>query len=129
MDSKTKFLADKATHYADDICDHNAGANWYEVRDTKFAALIRADEREACAKVCDEWGEAVSVHLAATIRARSDELQNNNLIAVASDLLESLQAIVDDFEFVKNNPGFGDRSAAYAETARDAIAKAKNVVF
>jgi hypothetical protein len=31
------------------------------------------DEREACAKVCDDWSEAAGVHLAATIRARGEK--------------------------------------------------------
>lgn len=50
---------------------------------------------------------------------------NAILIAAAPDLLEALRTIVNDYEFVKNNVGFGDRSAAYAETARKAIAKAE----
>jgi hypothetical protein len=43
----------------------------------KFAALIRADEREACAKVCDfEWGtdaeKDAGMMFAAVIRARGN---------------------------------------------------------
>jgi hypothetical protein len=30
-------------------------------------------EREACAKVCDDWSEAAGVHLAAAIRARGEK--------------------------------------------------------
>jgi hypothetical protein len=39
-----------------------------------FAALVRADEREACAKVCDAWQEwgADGALLAKAIRARSN---------------------------------------------------------
>ena len=41
-----------------------------------FAALVRADEREACAKVCDEYTgqdyDTVSDILAAAIRARGN---------------------------------------------------------
>jgi len=37
-----------------------------------FAELVRQDEREACAKLCSDWGEAVGNHLAATIRARGN---------------------------------------------------------
>ena len=46
-----------------------------------FAELVRADEREACAKVCEDeicnccWDEqagAVAEHLAETIRARGN---------------------------------------------------------
>ena len=41
----------------------------------KFAALVRAKEREACAKVCDEWANSLSsepemAKMAAEIRAR-----------------------------------------------------------
>jgi hypothetical protein len=43
----------------------------------KYAALIRADEREACAKVCDfEWGTGAEkdagMMFAAVIRARGN---------------------------------------------------------
>jgi len=39
----------------------------------KYAALIRADEREECAKVCDDWerDEAFVDNIADAIRARS----------------------------------------------------------
>jgi hypothetical protein len=44
---------------------------------TKFADLIRADEREACAQVCDfEWGTGAEkdagIMFAAVIRARGN---------------------------------------------------------
>lgn len=35
----------------------------------RFAALVAAEEREACAKVCDWWNVG---HCAAAIRARGD---------------------------------------------------------
>lgn len=35
-----------------------------------FEALVRADEREACAKVCEQW--AAGVHIAEDIRARGN---------------------------------------------------------
>ena len=47
----------------------------------RFAALVRAEEREACANACEDeicnccWDEqagAVAEHLAATIRARGN---------------------------------------------------------
>jgi hypothetical protein len=50
MNERIKELAEQATHYANDICDHDPKADWYEVRDAKFAELVRQDEREACAK-------------------------------------------------------------------------------
>ena len=40
-----------------------------------FAALVRADEREACAKVCDEVGQHPSLtprHCAEAIRERGN---------------------------------------------------------
>jgi len=41
---------------------------------TKFAELIRADEREACAKLCESHVSYPSrLHFAAAIRARSDK--------------------------------------------------------
>ena len=39
----------------------------------KFAELVRADEREACAEVCDEWNTAITDKLAAAIRARGEK--------------------------------------------------------
>ena len=40
----------------------------------KFADLIRADEREACAKLCESHVSYPSrLHFAAAIRARSDK--------------------------------------------------------
>lgn len=38
----------------------------------RFAELVRQDERDACAKLCSYWSEAVGNHLAATIRARGN---------------------------------------------------------
>ena len=40
----------------------------------RFAALVRADEREACAKVCDAEAtvEGIAQKCAATIRARGN---------------------------------------------------------
>ena len=41
----------------------------------RFAELVRADEREACAGECDEWiknGSALAEDIATAIRARSN---------------------------------------------------------
>jgi hypothetical protein len=38
----------------------------------RFAALVAAAEREACAKVCDGWMHANGNDCAAAIRARSE---------------------------------------------------------
>ena len=54
--------------------DTHWAANSDEIE--RFAALVRADEREACAKVCDEYTgqdyDTVSDILAAAIRARGN---------------------------------------------------------
>jgi len=45
----------------------------YDIRYERFAALVRADEREACAKVCEEvgvWPSLGPKHCAEAIRAR-----------------------------------------------------------
>ena len=39
----------------------------------RFAALVAAHEREACAKVCDSWPDYDVQGLAAAIRARSEK--------------------------------------------------------
>lgn len=88
-----KELADNATHYAYGIYDADANADWYEVRDTKFAELVAdaerqasakryheimhdvvteavAKEREACAKLCEEQDEYGCGQYAKAIRAR-----------------------------------------------------------
>jgi hypothetical protein len=39
-----------------------------------FAELVRADEREACAKLCEEqWSLATAHHAAELIRARGEK--------------------------------------------------------
>ena len=48
---------------------------------------------------------------------------NDNLVG---ELLAALQSIVDDYEFCKSRmTEWGDRPRAYAETARNTIAKAQ----
>ena len=52
-------LAKQAEEYANNVVQSNDNDYaWGFLRDQKFAALVeaaaRADEREACAKVCDE---------------------------------------------------------------------------
>jgi len=66
-----------------DLIDEDEGQiNWYITTEgmKAFEALVRADEREACAKVCDELDKADETFCrelsdasvcAATIRARS----------------------------------------------------------
>ena len=47
---------------------------WHDEMLERFAELVRADEREACAKVCDET--YYSVQAADAIRARSSHGTN-----------------------------------------------------
>ena len=58
----------------------DSGAEWRETFDAhieRFAELVRADEREACAKVCDdidteyEGEDVLATWCATAIRARS----------------------------------------------------------
>ena len=51
--------------------------DWHEVRDQKFAALVAAHEREACAQLCYSYGPfdgtvSTEVKLARAIRARGE---------------------------------------------------------
>jgi len=39
----------------------------------RFAALVAANEREACAKLCDGWTHADGDRCAAAIRARGEQ--------------------------------------------------------
>jgi hypothetical protein len=48
------------------------GEPWREALVKRFADLVRADEREACAKVCDDSVEYAGGTLAAAIRARGE---------------------------------------------------------
>jgi hypothetical protein len=51
-------MARQAEDYADTIYEKGEyHPGWLEVRDTHFAALVAAAEREACARVCDKRGE------------------------------------------------------------------------
>jgi hypothetical protein len=52
MNERDKELADEAEAYADR--DFKGEINWSEAYESKLIDLIRADEREACAKVCEE---------------------------------------------------------------------------
>lgn len=66
----------------------------------------------------------LEAQMGALHRALADPIldQKANLIADAPDLLEALQLIVDDWEATSGNV---DRSRAYVETARTALAKAR----
>ena len=59
-------MAREADHYA--TSQTSDPYDWKEIRDERFAALVAAAEREACAKVCeDEWA---ALSAAEAIRAR-----------------------------------------------------------
>ena len=47
----------------------------YERDIERFAELVRQDEREACAKLCDDWGHDLveGNYAAKTIRARGEK--------------------------------------------------------
>jgi hypothetical protein len=62
MNERIKQLAEQATNYAKDICNHDPDAVWYEVRDAKFFELVRQDEREKCAKLCEESYSRQIIH-------------------------------------------------------------------
>ncbi len=70
----TLELAREANEYADTNWALWPGGNrWREVRDEHLVALARADEREACAKVCDELHPGLATKRAAElIRARGN---------------------------------------------------------
>lgn len=70
MNERSKKLAEQA--------GIKFSKNWGEcytgnVQLERFAELVRQDEREACAKVCDDWllGRDDICEVAKTIRARS----------------------------------------------------------
>ncbi len=64
MNERIKELAEQA--------GYNDKADWYREYDKfdleQFAELVRQDEREACAKLCED---EYKIRLAETIRARS----------------------------------------------------------
>jgi hypothetical protein len=69
-----EYMAAKMTH----IKVYNECMNLADGLDVaKFAELVRADEREACAKVCEEWLHGdwhnQGVVAAAMIRARGEK--------------------------------------------------------
>ena len=68
-----KKWEDEAHNYADHVTCDNPDADWNAVFHERFSFLARADEREACAKVCDGLNEhAKADECAAAIRSRKD---------------------------------------------------------
>jgi hypothetical protein len=63
--------ADPKANLSEPYClDHETRA-WLE----RFAALVRADEREACAKVCDRYVDSSSDHEAGTAMNLQDAIR------------------------------------------------------
>jgi hypothetical protein len=80
MNERDKELAEQADKFAKENSAQNIAApgnNYFELFHEKFADLIRADEREACARICESylsesphsWGGTT---IAAAIRARGN---------------------------------------------------------
>ena len=65
-------LAIEAGEYAD--THHEKHGSWLDAERHQFANLVRADEREACAKVCDDWpnGRDDVYEIGEAIRARGN---------------------------------------------------------
>jgi hypothetical protein len=57
-----------------DLIDDTYASDWYVYQLKAFEALVRADEREACAKLCEDtpWSNWFTADCAATIRARGN---------------------------------------------------------
>jgi hypothetical protein len=75
-------MAREAENYADTIYEkgeYYPGKSrveiWLEVRDQRFAALVAETEREACAKLADEfYREGMDYDIGAAIRARKQKV-------------------------------------------------------
>lgn len=66
MNEADKELAEQAEAFADS--DFKGEINWAEAYESKLIELVRADEREACAQLC----EYDNKDLAEAIRARGN---------------------------------------------------------
>lgn len=77
MNNDIIAIAREASRYADiefqRTWESGEGCSWQEFRDERFAALARADEREACAKFFeDHWRETwTDEQVVEAIRART----------------------------------------------------------
>jgi hypothetical protein len=65
-------LREECDQWAEDHlqCKGEYHPDFHTVSDKRFAALVAAAEREACAKVCEENAVVIGVLCAAAIRAR-----------------------------------------------------------
>lgn len=66
-----KFASSFCKSIGDRDCNH-----WGDAFNERFAALVAAAEREACAKVCDGWMHANGNDCAEAIRARGQETRD-----------------------------------------------------
>ena len=75
MNERIKELAEQAGLDAKEIREDNSQTLYaFENFDLKrFAELVRADEREACAKLCEEQDEYGCGQYAKAIRARGEK--------------------------------------------------------
>ena len=65
-------MAREAEQYANTFCESIGDTDqnhWFDAYNERFAALVAAHEREACAKVCEKYVPGHE-YLAAAIRAR-----------------------------------------------------------
>ena len=71
---RKRQVVDMATE-AYKTCDHIPNLKIPKEFIERFAELVRADEREACAKVCEEtpWSNWFTADCAAAIRARGEK--------------------------------------------------------
>ena len=77
MNERIKELAEQAKFAMNVSNDPNSPPSWWAAghNDTfeKFAALVAAAEREACAKLCDGWTHADGDRCAEAIRVRGEQ--------------------------------------------------------
>lgn len=79
MNEQLRMFEKLADDYANEVCFDSKGnlipeLCWSDQFLIKFAELVRANEREACAKVCEIWGawNIPTQACAAAIRARGE---------------------------------------------------------
>jgi hypothetical protein len=79
MNERIKELAKQAGFDVEDRANEIwFDEGWYTSIVERFAKLVRQDEREACAKICDDWFNSLASEpemekIAAEIRARGEK--------------------------------------------------------
>ena len=56
-----------------DLIDDTSASDWYVYQLERFAELVRADEREACAEIADSMDSLQDGAIGRAIRGRMDE--------------------------------------------------------